>query len=102
MDGYRKAVLAGLHSSSAGDVVVQEVAMKPHTEGTSHSHESQTEIFYSLGSNGYFLVGGKKILMSKGDILVIEPGEQHTVGNDSDAAYLFLAIKLDRIPGSKK
>ena len=60
-----------------------------------HYHRQQTEVFYALNNLGYFIVNGENIKLEVGDLLLVEPGENHTVANDNSEEFKFLAIKLD-------
>lgn len=57
--------------------LVQQLKIKPGETAESHHHKKQTEIFYFLNTNGYFIVNGEKIIPEIGDIIVIEPNDKH-------------------------
>lgn len=40
-------------------------------------------------------MNNEKIIPQKGDILVIEPNDMHTVMNDTDQDYVYLAFKVN-------
>lgn len=74
---------------------LQEICIPPHETAKAHHHKIQTEVFYFLTDNGYRIVNNEKILPKKGDILVIEPNDMHTVVNDTDQEYVYLAFKVN-------
>jgi quercetin dioxygenase-like cupin family protein len=74
---------------------VQQVKIKPHDIAKNHYHKVQTEIFYFLNENGYFIVNGKRVPAKTGDVIVIEPWDMHEVVNDTDEDFLYMAFKLN-------
>lgn len=48
-----------------------------------------------MKNNGYFTVNGEKIMPEAGDILVIEPNDSHTVTNDTDEDFRYMAFKVN-------
>ena len=78
--------------------LVQEIIIPPHEVAKSHHHKIQTEIFYFLTDNGCRIVNWEKIFPKIWDILVIEPNDAHTVINESDDKYLYIAFKVNYAP----
>lgn len=91
--GYNKKVLREWSQWNK----IQEIKIPPHETAKAHHHKIQTEVFYFLTDNGYRIVNNEKILPKKGDILVIEPNDMHTVVNDTDQEYIYLAFKVEYI-----
>jgi quercetin dioxygenase-like cupin family protein len=91
--GYSKKILINDPWS-----FVQEIKIKPGEMAQSHYHKVQTEVFYFLNDNGYRVVNGKKITPKKWDVLVIEPNDKHTIINNTDQEYLYLAYKVNYNP----
>jgi len=94
-DDYAKKVLISPQIEQGINFLVQQVSMRPKTRAKEHSHENQTEIFIGLKNSGYFLIDGEKKKITEGESLRVEPKVKHTVGNDGDQDFEFLAIKLD-------
>ena len=97
--GYDKKVLLDGSDLGFPGIVVQEVRIKPGETASVHYHKKQTEIFYFLDSNGYWLINGDEYRFSKGDVLVIEPNDRHEVINDTEEDYEYLAFKLNSEEG---
>jgi quercetin dioxygenase-like cupin family protein len=93
--GYSKKVFLDDKELGKPGIFFQQLKIKPGQIAKNHYHKKQTEIFYFLNNKGYFVVNGKKIVVKKGDILVIEPGDEHEVVNNSKEDFLYLAFKFD-------
>lgn len=93
--GYSKKILLNSAKLKHPGALVQEIKIKAHGEAPSHYHKEQTEVFYFLNTNGFFTVNGEKIQPKVGDIIVIEPYDKHTVTNNTDKDFLYLAFKLN-------
>lgn len=77
---------------------MQEIKIKAGEMGKAHHHKIQTEIFYFLTDNGYWIINGERKRFKIGDVLVIEPGDRHTIVNESSKDYLYLAFKFKYSP----
>lgn len=97
--GYSKKIYLNENDLGIKGGLVQKLLIKPGEVGIPHHHEKQTEIFYFLNSNGYFVVGNKKIEVKTDDVLVIEPFEVHTSINDTKEDFLYMAFKFNYSEG---
>ena len=86
-EGYSKKILL--------EGVVQEIKIKAGETAKSHHHKVQKEIFYFLSDFGYWIVNGEQIKPKIGDCLIIEPMDKHTVINESEKDYIYLAFKIN-------
>ncbi|MFA7209795.1 MAG: cupin domain-containing protein [Parcubacteria group bacterium] len=70
---------------------------KPGQSVPAHKHDAAYEVFYILSGKAEFIVDGKKIELTAGDCITIEPGETHTQSNpyDEDLTWLYFIITLD-------
>lgn len=93
--GYSKKIYLNENDLGIKGGLVQKLLIKPGEIGTPHHHEKQTEIFYFLNANGYFVVGDKKIEIKADDVLVIEPFDIHTAVNDTDRDFEYMAFKFN-------
>jgi quercetin dioxygenase-like cupin family protein len=93
--GYSKKVFLTEKDLNFEGAHVQQIKIKPHDIAKNHYHKEQTEIFYFLNNNGYFIVNGEKIDIKTGDIIVIEPNDYHEVGNNTNEDFLYMAFKLN-------
>jgi len=92
---YSKKVLLNDEELKHKGVFVQEVKIKPGETAKEHYHKKQTEIFYFLSENGYWVINGEKVTFKIGEILVIEPFDKHEVTNNTAQDYTYLGFKLD-------
>ncbi len=74
---------------------MQTVKVQPGEMAKPHIHKIQTEVFYFLTDNGYWIVNDERIQPKVGDVLIIQPNDVHTVGNDTDEDYVYLCFKVD-------
>ena len=93
--GYSKKILADENDLNYKGGLVQEIKIKPGEKAESHYHEKQTEIFYFLTKNGYWIINDQKFIFEIGDVLIIEPNDKHCVVNDTKKDYLYLAFKFN-------
>ncbi len=77
-----------------GDAVFRELAkikdvlfvvgiLYPGSGTETHTHGDSTEIYYVISGHPTFQVGSEKIEGETGDVIVIPPGTNHSVKNDS-------------------
>lgn len=92
--GYSKKIYLDENDLQKGSLV-QKIKIKPGETAESHFHKIQTEIFYFLNKNGYFVVNGEKIDIEVDDVLVVEPFDKHIVVNNTDEDFLYMAFKLN-------
>ena len=91
-EGYSKKIL---FDKAENGIVVQEIRIKSGETAKSHYHKKQTEVFYFLNDNGYWLVNNEKIEPRIGEVLIIEPNDRHEVVNNTSADYIYLALKYN-------
>jgi quercetin dioxygenase-like cupin family protein len=74
-----------------------EAVFKPEQFVAPHKHDTMYEVFYILEGEAVFGIDGKEIKLSKGDSVVIEPGEIHSQRNDSkmDVKWIYFGIATD-------
>lgn len=94
-EGYSKKVFLDESDLNFPGALIQQIKIKPSETAVSHYHKKQTEIFYFLNSNGYFVVNEERINPQQGDIIVVEPNDKHTVVNDQKGDFLYMAFKLN-------
>lgn len=93
--GYSKKIYLDEKDLNQKGALVQKNKIKSGQIAESHFHKKQTEIFYFLNNNGYFIVNGKKIELKNDDVLVIEQFDKHTVINKTKEDFLYMAFKLN-------
>lgn len=94
-EGYSKKILLDENDLNYKGGLVQQIKVKPGESAKDHFHKKQTEIFYFLTKNGYWIINGEKFIFEIGDTLVIEPNDRHFVINDTKEDYIYLAFKFN-------
>lgn len=97
-EGYSKRIILDENELNYKGSLVQQIKVRPGEAAESHYHKKQTEIFYFLTKNGYWIINGQKLIFEIGDTLVIEPNDEHFVMNNAKEDYIYLAFKLDYDP----
>ena len=63
-----------------------------------HKHPDSTEIFFHF-TEGQIMVNGKKYSLEKGDIVILEPGDEHKqiAENEIDIVALRIPLSNDKV-----
>ncbi|SEH05504.1 cupin domain-containing protein [Candidatus Venteria ishoeyi] len=94
-EGYSKKIFLDENDLGTKGARVQEIKIKAGEVAKIHHHKIQTEIFYFLNKNGYFIVNGEKIKPKVGEILVVEPNDKHEIVNNTKEDFLYLCFKIN-------
>lgn len=94
-EGYGKKIYLNENDLNHKGALVQKLRIKTGECAPVHHHEKQTEIFYFLNNNGYFVVNDEKIEVRPDDILVVEPFDRHIAVNESGEDFLYMAFKIN-------
>jgi quercetin dioxygenase-like cupin family protein len=73
-------------------VLVGLNAFEPGQEHALHAHAGQDKIYQVIEGNGVFLLDGRELAMTAGDLLIAPEGIAHGVRNTGDRRLLVLAI----------
>lgn len=73
-------------------VLVGLNAFEPGQEHALHAHAGQDKIYQVIEGNGLFLLDGRELAMTAGDLLVAPEGIAHGVRNTGNRRLLVLAI----------
>lgn len=93
--GYSKKIYLNENDLNIKGGLVQKLLVKSGETAKAHHHEKQTEIFYFLNDNGYFIVNDQKIEVNPDDVLVVEPFDIHTAVNETGKDFLYMAFKFN-------
>jgi len=58
---------------------ISHVILPSGSSMSEHSHSDDSEVFYCIRGNAVFSVNRKSIPVKKGHLLIIEPGELHSI-----------------------
>jgi quercetin dioxygenase-like cupin family protein len=67
-------------------------AFEPGQSHALHSHAGMDKVYYVLEGRGLFLLDGRELEMTAGDLLVAPEGVPHGVHNNSSGRLLVLAV----------
>ena len=93
--GYSKKVYLNENDLNIKGGLVQKMKIKPGETVNSHYHKEQTEIFYFLNNNGYFIINGEKVMVEPDDVLTVDPGDKHIAINESNKDFLYMVFKYN-------
>lgn len=94
-EGYSKKIYLNEIDLTHKGELVQKLRIKPGEAAKPHYHKKQTEIFYFLNNNGYWIINDKKIEIAIDDVLVIEPMDKHVAINNTKKDFLYMAFKFN-------
>lgn len=93
--GYSKKIFLNSKDLGIKGALVQEIKIKIGDTAKNHYHKKQTEIFYFITNNGYWIINGERKELEVGDVLVIEPFDKHEVVNNTSSDYIYIAFKYN-------
>jgi oxalate decarboxylase/phosphoglucose isomerase-like protein (cupin superfamily) len=93
--GYSKKIFLDEKELNYPGSLIQKIKIKPGEGAEEHYHKKQTEIFYFLTENGYWIINGERMNFKKGDVLVLEPFDKHITLNESKQDYIYIAFKFN-------
>jgi quercetin dioxygenase-like cupin family protein len=67
-------------------------ALEPGQEHALHAHAGQDKVYHVLDGEGVFLLAGRELKMTAGDLLVAPEGVPHGVKNTGPARLLVLVV----------
>jgi len=67
-------------------------AFEPGQQHRLHAHSGQDKVYHVLEGDGMFLLEGRELPMTAGDLLVAPEGVAHGVRNTGDRRLLVLAV----------
>jgi quercetin dioxygenase-like cupin family protein len=67
-------------------------AFEPGQEHALHAHAGQDKVYHVIEGEGLFLLEGRELAMTAGDLLVAPDGDAHGVRNTGGRRLLVIAI----------
>ncbi len=71
---------------------------KPHGHTSFHNHPEEHEVYFLEGKPGYVDADGKEHELEVGDVLYVEPNEQHQFKNLGDTVMRMICV-IPILPG---
>ena len=74
--------------------IFSHVVLKPGCGLGSHTHQGDFEIYYVLKGEAAYDDNGTMTTLKPGDVAICEDGETHSVLNEGDVDFEFVAVVL--------
>lgn len=75
---------------------ISHIVLKPGDRVAGHSHKTGTEVFYCVRGEAAFSVDGLPVVLQRGRLLVVDPGEVHeisTITLETELLYLMIDVE---------
>lgn len=78
-------------------MMFSSATFKPKQKVEAHKHDTMYEVFYIQQGKAEFIIDDKKIIVSAGDCITIEPEEIHSQSNpfEEEVTWLYFGIATD-------
>jgi quercetin dioxygenase-like cupin family protein len=80
---------------------MQVLSVKPGQYIPPHHHAVRTEAFYILEGTGEIVINGSKVVCTRDDIAICQPGDVHSMRNLSEDEYFRVLIVRTNDPGNE-
>lgn len=97
--GYEKNVLLNETDLQSKGARVQLVLIEPGQTVAEHYHKSSFEVYYVLQGRCLLVADQEKVRLRTGSILLMEPGDVHSLQNDGSEPFLVLVFKTNADEG---
>ena len=67
---------------------ISHITLDPGSTASSHYHDAVYEVFYCIIGEAVFRVSGRKVQLTRGNCLVVEPGEVHEIAEVREVTEL--------------
>ncbi len=96
--GYSRGVLFPYGNEIDPGLQVQINTFQPGQRAGNHKHLRQTEYIYCLDGKLKLTFREREVIFKPGDLLIIEPGDEHAAENIGEEAVKILTVKIDGAP----
>jgi quercetin dioxygenase-like cupin family protein len=75
---------------------VSHVIFSPGSKISGHAHADGAEVFYCIRGKAAFSINGETVVIMKGHLLIIEPGELHSIDEiieETELLYFYTNMK---------
>jgi quercetin dioxygenase-like cupin family protein len=94
-EGYSKLILLDGRDLRQPGTLIQVVVFPPGGGVKPHHHEKQVEFFLVLEGTAELTIAGKTFNASAGDMFLCEPGDVHSLINNSGREFRMLVFKTN-------
>ncbi len=97
--GYRKNVLVTGEELHRVGALIQLVSIDAGQAILDHYHQHTFEVYFVVAGRCRLEVNGESILMHSGTLLLMEPGDVHSLRNDGSERFDLLVFKTNAVAG---
>ncbi|MEW6660954.1 MAG: cupin domain-containing protein [Bacillota bacterium] len=87
-----KVLHDGLQNPQLAPVSIGIFKFEPGQYGLSHTHQVETEIFYTVAGGGTLVIDGNEYKVKTGMLAIVPPGIEHYPVNNGEKEWQYLAI----------
>ncbi len=91
--GYKKQILASEDIFKSAGVLAQVVVIGPHETVAPHYHDHTYEFYYVISGSCKIIINDLERELRKGDMMLTEPGDVHSVHNSGVDDFVVLVFK---------
>jgi mannose-6-phosphate isomerase-like protein (cupin superfamily) len=90
LDGSEIRELAGIPTGNSANQSLAQATVPPLASTEAHYHRVSEEIYLFTSGSGRMILGGEQAAVRAGDCVVIPPGVEHQLVNDTGAPLVLL------------
>jgi quercetin dioxygenase-like cupin family protein len=94
-EGYTKHLLLDAQALNCPGALVQIVTIQPGGAVADHYHRAAREFYYVLQGRCRLTVNGETSTLRPGDMLLMEPGDVHSLANHGAIPFQLLVFKTN-------
>jgi quercetin dioxygenase-like cupin family protein len=95
-EDYSKEIIFSTDDFKEEGHLLQVVTVPPRTRQRLHLHREQTEVFYILEGEALIHIGGQDYVARSGDAFICDPGDTHSLWNQSDEDLKVVVFKINK------
>jgi mannose-6-phosphate isomerase-like protein (cupin superfamily) len=73
---------------------ISHIILQPAAIVSEHSHTDYFEVFYCVRGYSVFLIKGKSVSIKKDHLLIVEPGEPHSIDVIKETELLYFHTRM--------
>lgn len=97
----KKVLLEKLDLMPGRVQMVNWAQLKPRSSFNPHYHEDMAEVFLIIEGSVEMTINKEKIILERGDAVVVDPREIHTMYNPSDNPIEYIVFGISEEKGGK-
>lgn len=94
-EGYRKHILLNAQDLQCDGARVQVVIIEPGDTIADHYHQRAREFYMVLQGRCELTVNGETAVLRRDDMLLMEPGDVHSLANHGSIPFVLLVFKTN-------